>query len=57
VIGRVEQLKLVNAALPAQNLLPQFVNLAAQRSDGANPGNDYATFHGNSKQAETVNRK
>ena len=45
VAGGVERLQLVNAALAAQNLLPQVVDLAAQRRDGTNAGDDDASFH------------
>jgi hypothetical protein len=35
----------MDAALPAQNLLPQVVDFRGERRDGANSGYDNATLH------------
>ena len=50
VLGRVEGLERVDAALAAENPLPQVVDLAAQRGDGTDPGDDDAPFHGDSRE-------
>jgi hypothetical protein len=45
VMRGIECSKLVNAAVAAQHLIPEVVDLAAQGGDGANTGDDNTTFH------------
>ena len=52
VAGRVERLEFVDAALAAQNPLPQIVDLAAERGDGAHSGYDDASFHEEARSRE-----
>ena len=45
VLRSIEVLQLMHAALAAQNPLPQIVNLAAERCDGAKAGDHDTSFH------------
>jgi hypothetical protein len=47
--GGVEDAERVDTALAAQNLLPEVVDLATQRSDGTNTSDDDASFHRRAK--------